>query len=59
MAPGCAGRFEWAFLRWPGTWQSAHTAQYRSALAEHAPHANVHGFAHVREADNFLASLSR
>ncbi len=58
-APGCPERFDFVFLKWAWTWQRAHAAKYRLALAEYAPHANLHIFAERREADRVLASLGR
>src|SRR5208337_3539202 len=58
IRPGCPERFDFTFLKWAWTWQRAHRVKYRSALAEHPPHANVRVFASRREADNFLSCLS-
>ncbi len=59
IGPGCPERFDFAFVKWAWTWQRTHPGKYRSALAEHAPHANVRVFASSREADNFLSCLGR
>ncbi len=59
VAPGCPEHIDFAFLKWAWTFQRAHAAKYRLALARHAAHANVRIFATSREGDSFLASLSR
>ncbi len=57
LSPGCPERLDWEFLKWAWTFRRAHAAKYQRALAEHAPHANVHLFARSRAADRFLETL--
>jgi len=59
LAPGCPERLDWTFLKWAWTFRRAHAAKYREALAEHAPHANVHVFTSSPGASRFLDNLSR
>jgi adenylate kinase family enzyme len=58
-APGCPERLDWQFLAWAWTFERAHAAKYRQALAEHGGHANLHVFTSSPGAGRFLDNLSR
>ncbi len=59
VASNCSGRSHLAFLQWTRTFQRKYAEKSPLALARRASHANVTVFAPIREADEFLRSLSR